>query len=127
MSCHGYTQLKSLIKYQTTRCNHLPWATAVRTHVYSSRISGRTCGDHKRWTLRHYVHRSMYTMAVRHTSKISITGVPRILCLCYGRAVMQCCGTWRACRQMEDCPSAASLLALNTHKDPSFSKILLIL
>jgi hypothetical protein len=104
--CHGCTQLKSLIKYQTTRCNHLPWGTAVRTHVYSSRISGRTCGDHKRWTLRHYVHRSifyMYTVAVKHTSKISITGVPRILYLCDGRSVMQCCGTWRTYRQMEDC------------------------
>jgi hypothetical protein len=52
---HGCAQLKSLIKYQTTRYNHLPWGTEVCTNVYLSRISGRTCGDRKRWTLCHYM------------------------------------------------------------------------
>jgi hypothetical protein len=68
---HGYAQLKSLIKYQTTRCSYLPWGRAVCTNVCLSRISGRTCGDHKRWTLRHYMRRSLFymcTMTGRHTS-----------------------------------------------------------
>jgi len=67
---HGCSQLKSSIKYQTTRYNHLPWGTAVCTNVYLCRISGRTCGDHKRWTLCHYMRRSLFykhTMAGRHT------------------------------------------------------------
>jgi hypothetical protein len=130
---HGCAQLKSLINYQTTRYNHLPWGRAVCTNDYLSRISGRIRGDHKRWTLRHYMCRSLFymcTMAGRHTSMcvyIYITGVPRGLDICDGRAVTYCCETWRASRQMEESSSAASRLALDFPKEPPLTKILWIL